>query len=606
MNEVEPRSNNLFLSLSSATDEKLVARLLGEDYTIWLDDHDITKNFIDLVVVDSAEMDRLFDKISAVKMQSEAAYVPIMVMVSNERLGTAKMWEIADDVVAMPVSKKNLQTRIKGMIKIRSYSNRVKVKQDELEKKNRQLQLYNDAIDATISGMVITDASKEDNPIIFCNKAFTKLTGYSQIETIGKNCRFLQHDDRDQQARDIIRNAVENEEPCEVLLRNYRKDGSLFWNELKISPIKNQNGEVEYFVGIQNDVTELIETQEMLKSAKDQWESIVSQSPNLIMIVIDGIIRFINKVGANFIGFDHPDEVIGKSVFDLPLKSGNEAHDEKMEKLNDTDKSHPMIYIAVDNTGTTRYIKVQSIPITYEGESAAQTVGVDVTRIKESEMDLAKLLEQKEILVQEVHHRVKNNLAIISGLIEMQIPSLDNEEAVSYLRSTQMRIISIAKVHEMLYNRKNLNEVELGQYIEQLVDSIKSTGDLKKQEMDVGLDKDSILLSLDQAIPCGLLLNELMTNSIKHGFDEGETIKIDINVSEENENVTIRYRDYGKGMPESSDFVSEGKFGSTIILILIEQLNAEYTLETRDGVQMTISFQRMDYHGPYKKLTESP
>lgn len=604
MNKTDSQTNNLFVRVSSAADEKLMAKLLRKEYKIWSEDHNLSKKVIDLVVVDFAELNRLYGKIVAAKKQAGISYLPIMVLVSNERMGTEKMWEIADDVVVMPVSKKNLMTRIKGLIKIRAYSRQVEANQKKLERKNRQLLLYYNAVNATTSGLVITDATQEDNPIIFCNNAFTELTGYSQDEIVGQNCRFLQEDDRDQEALDVIRSAIENKESCEVLLRNYRKDGSMFWNELKISPIKTKNGDIDYYVGIQNDVSELVETQNKLKSARDQWEGIVSQSPNLIQVSVNGEIRFINKVGANFLGFDDPNEMIGKSIYELHPKSQYETLKERIERLNNGKQTTSKIYTVVDNNGNTRFLKVQSIPIFYNGLSAAQTVGVDVTQLKESEIELASLLNQKQVLLQEVHHRVKNNLAIISGLIELQIPNLDNKEAISYLRDTQMRIISIANVHEMLYGQENLHEVELDKYLEQLVDKIEDMLDLKEQDIDFGLnDMESVSLSLDQAIPCGLLLNELITNSIKHGFDEGETIKIDISVTKKGDFVSIGYRDYGKGMKDSADFASTGHFGSAIILILIEQLNAEYSLKTTDGMQMNISFKRALYHGPSQRLS---
>jgi len=602
MIKVDAQSKNLFVRLSSATDEKLVANLLGKDYKVWSEDRNLSRKIIDLVIVDYAELLRLYDKLLIAKKKAGIAYLPVMVLVSKERMRSKEMWDIADDVVVMPVGKKNLQTRIKGLIKIRDYSREVKANQKKLERTNRQLQLYYKAIEASTTGVIISDASGEDTPIIFCNKAFTELTGYSESEILGHNCRFLQGDDRDQPARAVIRRAIENKESCDVLIRNYRKDGSMFWNELKISPIKTENGDTEYFVGIQNDISELVVAQKELKSAKDQWEGIVSQSPNLIQISVNKEIRFINKVGANLLGFSHPEEAIGTSVYDLFPESEHGKLNERLKKLKNGKLAPPIIYTMTDNNGDNRYLKMQSIPIMYEGEAAVQTVGVDVTQMKESEMELTSLLNQKQVLLQEVHHRVKNNFAIISGLIELQTANLKNDKVVSYLHDTQMRIISIAKVHEMLYSQENLHEVEFDRYIEQLLDEIENSVILKEKMINAGLNMDSVTLSLDQAIPCGLLLNELITNSIQHGFDEGETIKIDITVVEEENIVTIRYRDYGKGMPEPMDLESSGNFGSMIIRILIEQLNAKYNIETRGGMQIELSFQRAEYRGPSKRF----
>lgn len=119
-----------------------------------------------------------------------------------------------------------------------------------------ELALRNAAMESTSCGISISDARQPDQPLIYVNQAFCKMTGYAEEEVIGKNCRFLQGDKRDQDARFIIRDALANGKNCEVLLKNYRKDGTLFWNDLIISPIYDKDGELTHFVGIQNDVTE--------------------------------------------------------------------------------------------------------------------------------------------------------------------------------------------------------------------------------------------------------------------------------------------------------------------------------------------------------------
>ena len=132
------------------------------------------------------------------------------------------------------------------------------------------LWLYNRAMAATSSGIVIADASQPDNPIIYCNPAFEKLTGYSQEEILGHNCRFLQGDDTDKDALDAIRNALKNHRECRVVLKNYRKDKSYFWNELSISPVCDRAGKLTHFIGVQLDVTERKQAEEELQSSEIQ------------------------------------------------------------------------------------------------------------------------------------------------------------------------------------------------------------------------------------------------------------------------------------------------------------------------------------------------
>jgi len=139
------------------------------------------------------------------------------------------------------------------------------------------LKLLKAALDSSISGIIITDNRLNDNPIIYCNKAFEQLSGYQRAEVIGRNCRFLQGKERDQEARQAIREAVLEGKSVTVELRNYRKDGTLFWNELYISPINGEDGKVTHFIGVQNDVTRRKNAEENLVFERRQVERKVEE-----------------------------------------------------------------------------------------------------------------------------------------------------------------------------------------------------------------------------------------------------------------------------------------------------------------------------------------
>jgi len=130
------------------------------------------------------------------------------------------------------------------------------IESDTINLIQQELALYDAALESTSCGISISDARMPDRPLIYVNRAFTEISGYLEEEVVGRNCRFLQGDDRDQKARHIIREAEDTGSHCQVLLKNYRKDGTDFWNELIISPIRNKDGELTHFVGVQNDVTD--------------------------------------------------------------------------------------------------------------------------------------------------------------------------------------------------------------------------------------------------------------------------------------------------------------------------------------------------------------
>ncbi|WP_139556446.1 PAS domain-containing protein [Methylotetracoccus oryzae] len=129
-------------------------------------------------------------------------------------------------------------------------------------------------LDSCVNGVTLADPDIADMPIVYANKAFERMTGYTQADIIGKNCRFLQGEDRDQEERKQLRQAIDNSQPLEVTIRNYRKDGTLFYNHLMISPLFDANGKVIYYLGVQYDVTNQVKAAEEIKRLSESLEGL--------------------------------------------------------------------------------------------------------------------------------------------------------------------------------------------------------------------------------------------------------------------------------------------------------------------------------------------
>ena len=138
-------------------------------------------------------------------------------------------------------------------------------------------QILTQILDGSVNGITLSDPDKEDNPIVYCNKAFEKITGYSKEETVGRNCRFLHEQEKDQAELQLIRDAIKNATPIEVTLRNFRKNGELFYNRLSITPLFDNEGHLIYFMGVQYDVTEQILAQQEIKRLTDTLHTLSNQ-----------------------------------------------------------------------------------------------------------------------------------------------------------------------------------------------------------------------------------------------------------------------------------------------------------------------------------------
>ncbi|AKA34221.1 PAS domain S-box protein [Flagellimonas lutaonensis] len=173
----------------------------------------------------------------------------------------------------------------------------------EKKKAAKDLNIRNRALDAAGNGILIVDAQKPDQPIIYCNDAFQKITGYSKDEVLGKNCRFLQNDDRDQEAVAIMQSAIAKGKGCQVELRNYKKDGTLFWNQLTITPVHDEAGKPTHFIGVQNDVTDRKQDEQLKDEVRQILELATKNKPlrEIAIEIINGIETYVEECCASIL-----------------------------------------------------------------------------------------------------------------------------------------------------------------------------------------------------------------------------------------------------------------------------------------------------------------
>jgi two-component sensor histidine kinase/CheY-like chemotaxis protein len=200
---------------------------------------------------------------------------------------------------------------------------------------------------------------------------------------------------------------------------------------------------------------------------------------------------------------------------------------------------------------------------------------------------------EKEVLLQEIHHRVKNNLQIITSLLRMQSRAVQDPALSEALRECQNRVASMALIHDKLYRARDLARVSFGEYVRDLTNNILTSYALPARSVRVRLDIDDLSLSLDCAVPCGLILNELMSNCLKHAFPVGHsgTVYVGFHVKGEDE-LCLVVQDDGVGMPADVDLGRTSSLGWRLIRALVEQLGGVVQCQTASGTSVEIRFAR--------------
>ena len=221
-------------------------------------------------------------------------------------------------------------------------------------------------------------------------------------------------------------------------------------------------------------------------------------------------------------------------------------------------------------------------------------VGVDVTERKKDKEDISRSLKEKEVLLHEIHHRVKNNLQIISSLLSMGTMQTKNSEAVKLLEEARDRIYSMALIHAQLYQSDRFDRVDFERHIYELVSYISLSYSSGKTVVTPKIEAGEAYLSIDKAIPCGLILNELISNVYKHAFRnrlEG-SLYIGFTITD-NEHIHVKVKDDGIGMPTDFELSNASTMGMTLIKDLVHQLKGELLYKSDEGAEFTITFKKI-------------
>jgi two-component sensor histidine kinase len=225
-------------------------------------------------------------------------------------------------------------------------------------------------------------------------------------------------------------------------------------------------------------------------------------------------------------------------------------------------------------------------------------VSVDITERMQIEKALASALAAKEILLKEIHHRVKNNLQIISSLLNMQAESLPERPPKTVLMESRRRVESMAMIHERLYFQEDIEHLDFRQYIQALAHELVSAYEVNSNRVCLRLDLEPVSLELNQAIPCGLILNELVTNCLKHAFPDARPGEILVALNCEHDLVTLRVADNGIGLPLGIDWHKSQSLGLQIVNVLARQLRGTVQEKADAGADFSLVFQKAATRSP--------
>ena len=449
------------------------------------------------------------------------------------------------------------------------------------------------AVEQSPSMVVITDLNGN---IEYVNHKFTELTGYEKDEVTGINPRILKSGYfSDDKYKEMWTTIISGKE-WRGEFHNKKKNGDLYWESASISSIRDSDGTIKHFLAVKEDITERKKMEESLKKSEQrlldvqrvanigtwEWDSnknkaFWSDENYRIMGFEPGEIEPSHELFQSFI---HPDDE--ERVFKAADKS-RANHKENNE-----------IFRIILRDGTIKYVNDWSYYSYNTDGKFIYSTGMmqDITLNVENEKKLKSSIEEKNALLRELYHRTKNNMQVISAMLNLSASKLDNTEISEVFTDLNNRIQSMSLVHEKLYQSQNLSSINLKEYITDLCSSLKVSYHKNNCDVSFKFDLVDISILIDAAVPLGLIINELISNSFKHAFPGRAKGEIHISLSLLN-NSMIKMEISDNGIGLSSDFNLDNleTLGlQTVYAIGSDQLHGNIELDTSSGFKFSLKF----------------
>jgi PAS domain S-box-containing protein len=423
------------------------------------------------------------------------------------------------------------------------------------------------------------------------NSGAERLYGYSAEEVRGRPIVLLAPPDRPDEIPQILERLKRGERIERLETVRLRKDGKRIDVSLTISPIKDGGGRVTGASTIARDITGRKEAEKERESLLERDRAAQEQIRNILESISDGFYAldrqwrytYVNERAARLARRPR-EELIGSNIWEMfPPAVREKDYVELQRAAAEQVPAHFENYYA-------------PFDLWYGTDAYPSPIGLsvfvrDITERKRAEEQLRASLREKEVLLKEIHHRVKNNLQVISSLLSLQSGAVKDREALEMFKESQSRVRSMALIHEKLYQSSDLASIDLSAYVRELAATLFRSYGVRPGNVSLEVCAPGILLGIDSAVPCGLIINELVSNCLKHAFPAGRSGEIRIELGRQDDNnLVLRVSDNGVGLPKDLDFENLKSLGLRIVRTLTEQLNGALEFHNSGGTQFTITF----------------
>jgi PAS domain S-box-containing protein len=433
----------------------------------------------------------------------------------------------------------------------------------------------------------------------YVNERYAELFGYSEEEMMKLSIRdIVFHSDVARVMR-YHRNRVQGKKsPSRYEFKGIKKDGSLIFLEIDAQPMMKRNRIIGTRCYIW-DITDRVLAEKALRLSEEKYKTIAENVDVGIYRTTPGMNgRFVeaNPSLVKMFGYKSKQEFMkvdvaklyhdpeGRNLFQRKmLQEGFVKNEEVLLRKKDGTSFLGSICAVVvrDEKGKIKY---------FDG------IVEDITERKKAEEKIKASLMEKEVLLREIHHRVKNNLQIISSLLNLQSRHIEDASALDMFQESRNRVRSMALVHEKLYRSDDLSRVDFCEYVRSLGSHLFMAYGISSKSLELDVNVKDVFLDINTSIPCGLIINELISNSLKHAFKSRQRGKICVILEpQNNDKFRLEVSDDGEGLPKNLDVTKTESLGLQLVTMLIEQLQGKLTINRKRGTSFEVIFKELDY-----------
>jgi PAS domain S-box-containing protein len=443
-------------------------------------------------------------------------------------------------------------------------------------------------LEAAPDAIVVVDA---EGTIVIANRLTEKMFGYPREELIGKPVEILVPE-RFRAGHYAQREAYSADPRTRPMgegraLAGLRRDGSEFPVEISLSPLETEQGTL--VISIIRDIT-------LHRQAEAKFRGLLESAPDGIVVVdASGRIAIVNSQVERMFGYPR-DELIGRPVEILVPERFRPGHVPHRDGYFHSPRTRPMgagrALTGRRRDGSEFPVEISLSPLETEQGTLVTSIVRDITDRRQAEERLKASLREKEVLLKEIHHRVKNNLQVTSSLLKLQSASIQDRQAREMFAESQNRIRSMALVHEKLYQSSDLSRIDFADYVRSLAALLFRSFSIDRSHIQLQVEAEELSFSIDTAIPCGLIVNELLSNCLKHAFPEEQEGQIQIGVhAEAGGRYTLLVRDNGVGLPAHITLEETGTLGLQLVRTLADQLRGSVEIRRGAGTEFRIHFE---------------